>query len=70
LKDDELEEGFPIDRATQTKCSGVYMRNFATLIDCMSVCLFVENIYTGDNCAATDALFKCTQTIITDLYRY
>jgi len=46
------------------------MRNFATFIDCMSVCLFVENIYTGDNCAATDALFKCTQTIITDLYRY
>ena len=24
LKDDELEEGFPIERQTQTKCSGVF----------------------------------------------
>ena len=40
LKDDELEEGFPIDRATQTKCSGVYMRNFATFIDYIGLLIY------------------------------
>lgn len=67
LKDDELEEGFPIDRCTQTKNSGTFMRHMFTNIDYLSLCLGSDNIYTGDICVVDNLNSVITQTIITDI---
>ena len=50
LKDDELGEWFPIDRCTQTKNSGTFLRHMFTNIDYLSLCLGSDNIDTGDIC--------------------
>jgi hypothetical protein len=44
LQDDELEEGLPIDRCTQTKNSGTFLRHMFTNIDYLSLCLGSDNI--------------------------
>ena len=69
LKDDELEEGFSIDRCTQTKKSGTFLRHMFTNIDYLSLCLGSDNIYTGDICVVENLKSVLTQTIITDILK-
>ena len=69
LKGDELEEGFPIDRCTQTKNSGTFLRHMFTNIDYLSLCLGSDNIYTGDICVVENLNSVLTQTITTDILK-
>jgi hypothetical protein len=69
LKGDDLEEGFPIDRCTQTKNSGTFLRHMFTNIDYLSLCLGSDNIYTGDICVVENLNSVLTQTIITDILK-
>ena len=66
---DELEEGFPQDRLTQTHCSGNYRPNRTVQVNRLPMRLEIrlKNIFTGDLCSSfqNDKPEKSLQTLFT-----